>query len=135
MYKRYTFWRKIIILGGGFRQIFPVMKLGFRSAIIEDTIKYSELWPLFKIFKLKQNIRSQNNEFSKLLLQIGDGNINPFIIPNNWKTNDVCFQIYKNINETNEYDRVILAPHNEDIKFSNEKILKILNGDKRSYIV
>ena len=126
------FGGKLIILGGDFRQILPVMKNGVRSAIIEDTIKYSELWPLFKIFKLKRNIRSQNNEFSKLLLQIGDGNINPFIIPNNWKTNDVCYQIYQNINQINEYDRVILAPHNEDIKVLNEKI-KLLNGDKRSY--
>ena len=62
------FGGKLIILGGDFRQILPVMKHGFRSAIIEDTIKYFEFWPLFKIFKLKQNIRSQNNEFSKLLL-------------------------------------------------------------------
>lgn len=121
------FGDKLIILGGDFRQILPVMKLGFRSAIIEDTIKYSELWPLFKIFKLTQNIRSQNTEFSKLLLQIGNGTINPFIIPDNWKTNDVCFQIYENINEIND-DRVILAPHNKDTKFLNEKILKMLNG-------
>ena len=45
------FGGKLIILGGDFRQILPVMKHGFRSAIIENTIKYSELWHLFKIFK------------------------------------------------------------------------------------
>ena len=34
------FGGKLIILGGEFRQILPVMKHGFRSAIIEDTIKF-----------------------------------------------------------------------------------------------
>ena len=31
---------KLIILGGDFRQILPVMKNGFRNAIIKEIIKY-----------------------------------------------------------------------------------------------
>ena len=47
---------KLIILGEDFRQILPVMKNGFRSMIVEETIKYSNLWSYFKIFKLHKNV-------------------------------------------------------------------------------
>ena len=49
---------KLIILGGDFRQVLPVVKHGFRNTIVEETIKYSYLWPLFNIFNLKINIRT-----------------------------------------------------------------------------
>ena len=124
---------KLIILGGDFRQILPVMKNSFRSGIIEETIKYSDLWSYFNIFKLYTNVRSNNNNFSKFLLQIGEGEINPFTIPPHWKTNDVCQKIYKDINQNNNYDRVILAPHNDNIIFLNNNILRLLNGKEKTY--
>jgi len=41
------FGGKLIILGGDFRQILPVIKNSYRSFIIENIIKSSYLWPNF----------------------------------------------------------------------------------------
>ena len=57
-YNNEPFGGKLIILGGDVRQILPVVKHGFRNTIVEETIKYSYLWPLFNIFNLKINIRT-----------------------------------------------------------------------------
>jgi hypothetical protein len=124
---------KLIILGGDFCQILPVIKHGCRNIIIENTIKYSNLWPLFKIMKLKINMRSNNVEFSSFLLKIGKGIIENFVIPSKWKTNDVCLKIYENINNCNSLNRVILAPHNEDINILNKRVLKLLSGKLKTY--
>lgn len=43
------FGGKLILLGGDFRQIPPVMKHGSRDSIIDNAIKRSYLWPNFKI--------------------------------------------------------------------------------------
>ena len=51
-----TFGNKLIILGGDFRQILPVVKNGTERKIIKETIKFSELWPLFKVLKLNKNL-------------------------------------------------------------------------------
>ena len=53
-----------IILGGDFRQILPVIKNGCRSTIVQETIKYSDIWPLFNINYLKKYIRSNNKELA-----------------------------------------------------------------------
>ena len=94
------FGGKLIILGGDFRQILPVVKNGFRNRIIEESIIHS------------------------LLLNIGEGKIDELIIPNECKSIDVCRKIYKNIN--NNYDfsnNVILTSHNEEVNILNNKIL------------
>ena len=123
----------MIVLGGDFRQILPVLKHGYRDSIVEDTIKFSSLWPFFKVLKLTQNIRSNDKQFASFLLELGEGKINPFIIPNEWKTENVCNKIYDDINVENSIDRVILAPHNEDTKLINNKVLNLLHGDTHTY--
>ena len=45
------FGGKLLILGGDFRQIAPVIKSGSKNDIILQTIKYSKYWPLFKKLK------------------------------------------------------------------------------------
>ena len=57
------FGDKLIILGGDFRQILPIVKNANKITIIEETIKYSILWHLFRILKLKTNIRSIDKKF------------------------------------------------------------------------
>ena len=83
--------------------------------------------------KLTKNIRLINNEFSKFLLKLGEGEINPFIIPDSWKTNNICLKMFKNINKTDISNRVILAPHNEDIQRLNNDILYLLDGEIKTY--
>ena len=61
------FGGKLIILGGDFRQILPVVKNSTKHIIVKETIKFSNLWSLFKVMKLKKNIRSNNMSFSSFL--------------------------------------------------------------------
>ena len=45
-------------------------------------------------FQMAQNIRSNNKLFVLFLLKLGEGNINLFMIPNEWKTENLCNRIY-----------------------------------------
>jgi len=65
---------KVIVLGGDFRQVLPVVPHGFSQLTIQNCIKHSPIWPHFKILKLFRNMRVNKNEidFSKFLLQIGN---------------------------------------------------------------
>lgn len=110
-----------------------MIKHGYRKLIIEETIKYSYLWTFFKIMKLNKNIRCENEDFPSLLIPIGEGNIEKFIIPNNWKTDDICLTIFSNINISKCLDHVILAAHNDDVNFLNNKILKLLKLEIKTY--
>ncbi|GJZ33516.1 DNA helicase [Tanacetum coccineum] len=74
---------KSVLLGGDFRQTLPVKKGASKMEIIATCISESALWPSFKVFTLKQNMRlakpditleelSLVNSFA-WLLDIGDG--------------------------------------------------------------
>ena len=128
------FGGKLIVLGGDFQQILPVVKSGFRNTIIEETVKSSYLWSLFNISNLKINIRTQNNDFASFLLNIGDGIINQFTISDKWITNDICHEIYKNINQNYYFSQnVILSSHNEEVTILNNKVLNIINSEAVTY--
>jgi len=46
------FGGKMVVLGGDFRQIIPIMKKAFRYDIIKYSIHYSDLWQYCKVLKL-----------------------------------------------------------------------------------
>ena len=48
------FGGKVIVLGGDFRQILPVVKKGLRYDIVKAIVNYSELWKHCKVFKLTE---------------------------------------------------------------------------------
>ena len=85
------------------------------------------------MLKLTKNIRSKNKDFASLLLELGEGKIKPFIIPNKWKTNNICKEIYSNINIETSKDRVILTAHKKDTKMINNKVLELLNEKVHTY--
>ena len=75
------------------------------------------------IFNLKINIRTKNTNFASFLLEIEERKINQFIIPITWKTNDVCQEVYKNINNNYLFSKnVILSSYNEEVNILNNKI-------------
>ena len=51
------FGRKTIVLGGDFRQKFPVVTKGQREQIVEASINKSSLWNNCRVFILTKNIR------------------------------------------------------------------------------
>nr|GEZ58632.1 DNA helicase [Tanacetum cinerariifolium] len=80
------FGGKSVLLGGDFRQTLPVKKGASKMEVIASYISESNLWPHFKVFMLKENMRfsrpdinaneqSLVSSFASWLLDIGDGNI------------------------------------------------------------
>ncbi|CAI6366972.1 unnamed protein product [Macrosiphum euphorbiae] len=58
-----------------FRQILPVVPRGTKTDEIHVCIKSSNFWEHVIRLKLTSNIRVQLNEFSKFLLDIGEGKL------------------------------------------------------------
>nr|GEU72572.1 DNA helicase [Tanacetum cinerariifolium] len=80
------FGGKSVLLGGDFRQTLPVKKGASKMESIASCISESNLWPHFKVFMLKENMRlsrpdinanehSLVSSFTSWLLDIGDGKI------------------------------------------------------------
>ncbi|GKD87027.1 DNA helicase, partial [Tanacetum coccineum] len=80
------FGRKSVLLGDDFQQTLPVKKGASKIKVISSCISESTLWPSFKVFMLKHNMRlarpdisleerSLVNSFASWLLDIGDGKI------------------------------------------------------------
>ncbi|XP_015931311.1 uncharacterized protein LOC107457658 [Arachis duranensis] len=76
------FGGKVVVLGGDFRQILPVILRDSRQDIIQSSINSSYLWHNCKVLKLTKNMRlslGENNNiqelrnFTEWLLKIGDG--------------------------------------------------------------
>ena len=79
------FGGKTIILGGRFAQLPAGIRKATRAQIISASFKTSYLWSKFKIMKLKENMRIQNNgnhpkllEFDQWLEKLGDEKL-PYI--------------------------------------------------------
>jgi len=79
------FGNKLMLFGGDFRQILPVVPKGNRDAIVKASLKNTRFWKFVRLHKLTENMRIKSaainqgvsadkiNEFSKLLLNIRDG--------------------------------------------------------------
>ncbi|XP_074352254.1 uncharacterized protein LOC141691410 [Apium graveolens] len=75
----------IVVIGGDFRQILPVIPHGSRGDVVSSTITRSYLWPKAKILFLNRNMRlNQGNseeeilalkKFAEWVLQIGNGQV------------------------------------------------------------
>ncbi|XP_010496023.1 PREDICTED: uncharacterized protein LOC104773149 [Camelina sativa] len=80
------FGGKVVVLGGDFRQILPLITEGGRVAIVIASINSYVLWNSCKVLKLTENLRLRKAcnsmdagalaTFSKWLLDIGDSKIN-----------------------------------------------------------
>ena len=80
------FGGKVVVFGGDFRQIQPVVADGGRVETVLASLNSSYLWNSWKVLRLTKNMRlmagitdSEAKEleaFSKWILDIGDGNIN-----------------------------------------------------------
>ncbi|XP_071704144.1 uncharacterized protein [Rutidosis leptorrhynchoides] len=156
------FGGKVVVFGGDFRQILPVIQRGTRSEIVQASLHSSYLWPKCEVLKLTKNMRLRcdtNNsdrkeiaEFADWILKIGEGKIND---PNDGEADvefpdDVLLKTDSNPVETmvnSTYpsllenlvnpkffeDRAILATTNEEVDSINDRILSTLSGEERVY--
>lgn len=141
---------KIILFGGDFRQVLPVVRHANRTAIVENTVKRSPLWSHVKIHKLTQNMRANDDPvFTEWLLKLGNGDLevqtdyeNEAIkIPKHCYCNyDSIITTIFNATEINEqnisqfYSTAILCPKNDDCTKINEYIISnLLLGEEKVY--
>ena len=85
MHNDKPFGGKVIVFGGDFRQILPVVPRGSHSDIVHTSLNASYIWDHCQILKLTKNMRLQTNaaetnshdlkQFSDWLLDIGDGKL------------------------------------------------------------
>ena len=141
------FGGKIFLLGGDFRQVLPVVPRSPRTVIVENCIKASPLWPMFRIFKLTRNMRADadQHEFADWLLQLGNGDLD---CPNNMipgsiyippqcniVLDDIVSSVFNNVTDPKSLSNtVILTPTNEESLSLNNEVLKKLPGVCKVYL-
>ncbi|GBO16137.1 hypothetical protein AVEN_244693-1 [Araneus ventricosus] len=77
-----AFGGKVILLGGDFRQVLPVVLKGSRSLTLASCLKKHNLWSKFIKLNLIKNMRALETErkFSNWLLEIGEGKSGDMLI-------------------------------------------------------
>ncbi|KAL0381197.1 UNVERIFIED_CONTAM: hypothetical protein Sangu_0184000 [Sesamum angustifolium] len=146
------FGGKVMILGGDFRQVLPIIINGTKSQIIKASIVESSLWSSVKVLNLSENMRAQHDpHFSDFLLRVGYGD-EPTIendmirIPNSmamhWEgENSIDELINANFPNLSSHiydtdymeNRAIITPLNDDVNKLNEKAINALLGEEVTY--
>ena len=157
------FGGKVVVFGGDFRQIMPVIPRGSRYDIVNASINSSYLWQYCQVLKLTKNVRLQSHasnsnlkdltQFAEWLLFIGDGNLSDpndgyveihipdeFLITNFIDPIQAIVQsTYPNIVENFKDEkflesRSILASNIETIDEINDYILSLIPSDEKEYL-
>ena len=146
-----TFGGITVVFTGDWRQCLPIIKRGGRGDVVNACLKSSYLWKAMIVRNLIKNMRVEqrgvSNEFSDLLLKVGDGNIvenkelgeNMVYLPQDLfiessQGDDLVNEIFPNF-ENNFQDvswiksRAILCPTNEECRYINQILLDKLPGD------
>ncbi|XP_022015055.1 uncharacterized protein LOC110914573 [Helianthus annuus] len=157
------FGGKVIVFGGDFRQILPVVQNGSRQDIVHASLCSSYIWSSCKVLKLTRNMRlsvgagSSNiqeiHEFAKWLLEVGEGNVGDgndgeatIEIPNDLLITDSTDPIQSLIDfvypsvldhfKDRDYvsERAILAPKNEVVHGINDRLLALFPSEEVEYL-
>jgi len=71
------FGGKVVVFGGDFRQIPPVVPRGTQSQIEQASLRFASFWPHVETLKLTENMRvvqdPHNDAFIQFLLRVGEG--------------------------------------------------------------
>ncbi|PIC25660.1 hypothetical protein B9Z55_018506 [Caenorhabditis nigoni] len=136
------FGGKIVILGGDFRQVLPVVRRGSKSDQIDICLKNCEMWDLFKVCHLKTNMRvtSNDKDWIDFLLRVGNGTENDVdehinLDPDCMCSTDIVSEVFglKLRSNTDLSEKAILAPKNVDVDKMNEKVLQRMEGNEKLY--
>ena len=135
------FGGKIVILGGDFRQLLPVQINSTRNELVNLSIKKSLIWKNFKIMTLTKNMRAlpEEVEFSKFLLDLGDGKLNlpndEIELPKNCVadfTVDIVHDMFGKLLSEKKYDSIadyaILSVRNVDVDEINNRVVELLDS-------
>ncbi|KAK9665851.1 hypothetical protein RND81_14G140700 [Saponaria officinalis] len=148
---------KVVVFGGDFRQILPVIPKGSRQDIVYASINSSNLWNSCKNMRLQVGSTNSNvdeiSEFSKWILSIGDGLAGE---PNDGEvdlellddivikqtTNPVASIVESTYPSLQEeignpvyfQETAVLAPTHEIVEMVNEYILSLIPSEEKIYL-
>ncbi|XP_035830870.1 ATP-dependent DNA helicase pif1-like [Helianthus annuus] len=107
-----SFGGKVIVFGGDFRQVLPVVRNGGRQETVNASLSSSSPSEIEEI-----------NSFAKWLLDIGEGNVGG---PNDGEATIEVPNYFS--------DRAILAPKNKVVNEINDRLLALFPGEEREYL-
>jgi ATP-dependent DNA helicase PIF1 len=157
-----VFGGKVVVFGGDFRQILPVIPNGSRHDVVHASINASKLWQHCKVLKLTVNMRltvgtdsdkkEEIQEFADWILDIGDGKVGgkndgeavvefPLerLIPDSTDhVSAIIQEIYPglpaNLWNTDYFqERAILAPTHDEVDIIYERMMSLLDGEQKTY--
>ncbi|XP_056688781.1 uncharacterized protein [Spinacia oleracea] len=146
------FGGKIIVFGGDFRQVLPVVRNGTRAQMIDASFVRSPMWRHIRILHLRENMRSiDDNGFANFLLSVGNGNEptvsdqmirlpTGMIIPTvaDSSIEALIDQVFPSLSEhvgdgNFIVERAIITPLNEDADRINNKVVEKFLGEGKTY--
>nr|XP_043638209.1 ATP-dependent DNA helicase PIF1-like [Erigeron canadensis] len=156
------FGGKVIVFGGDFCQVLPVIQKGTRQEVVNASLNSSYLWEHCKILRLTVNMRLQFGcpqqtlhevkKFADWILRIGEGTIREdndgeadIRLPDevlikserdHIKSMVECIypDINEHIDEPNYFqEKAILVPTNEEVDKINDYVLSLIQGEEMTY--
>jgi ATP-dependent DNA helicase PIF1 len=152
----------VVVMGGDFRQILPVVVRGTRSHIVDACIKSSSLWKEVQTMALTTNMRIQQQDdeeqktFVDYLLKIGQGEeqtyddigedvvkLDDSMVLEDATLESLISTIFPNLdsnyNDMANYidyikKRAILTTRNEQVDDINAKIINIFPGEAQEFL-
>ena len=140
--KDVPFGGKVVVLGGDFRQMLPVIPKASRSVVVHAALNRSPLWRHITVFKLKTNVRVAPDQlrWSEFLLSVGEGRVNSAVpIPPEVRRvrtlEELVREIYGDFedSEGNLTAKTILTPLNDDVARVNNMVLDKFPGGVMEY--
>uniref|UniRef100_A0AC35GE22 ATP-dependent DNA helicase n=1 Tax=Panagrolaimus sp. PS1159 TaxID=55785 RepID=A0AC35GE22_9BILA len=136
------FGGKVLVLGGDFRQLPPVVKNATRNDVVRSSIKTSPLWTHFaaNTFALKKNERADPDAdgFAEEILKIGDGSTNDnegkIELPGECITDgDLVDAVFREVIEAKDYNsfasKAIISTLNSEVDAYNDKVIDLLDPE------
>ncbi|XP_076894001.1 uncharacterized protein LOC143546169 [Bidens hawaiensis] len=157
------FGGKVVVFGGDFRQILPVVQKGSMQQIVKASICFSYFCHQFRILKLTRDLRltigqpstdiEETKKFAKWLLDIGEGKVGG---PNDGKViieilDDLLIKkcddpipsliqfvypdILSNIEDSDYFQqRTLLTPTNEIVTELSDRLIESFQGETAEYL-
>lgn len=148
------FGGKIVVLGGDFRQVLPVIPKGTKEDSMNSSLIRSYIWPKLHKFKLINNMRARTDlSFSDYLLRVGNGEqpcnasgqikIPDTLLLKPSKTMEPLHQLINFVfpefdtytsNPLSMTDSAILTPKNLEVDEINDIMISKFPGEEHTYL-
>ena len=142
------FGGKVVVLGGDFRQVLPVVRHANQAGIVDACLRRSPLWRHFRVHQLRENMRArlaqaehgqaELEQFSAWLLQLGNGELPkdaegritlpPALVMEAELPDVIAWTFGDLTNPESMAARAVLAPTNSTVDTVNDFVTGIFPG-------